>query len=297
MSQDTHLYANGADPEPQWQARLAVMASALPYPPTPDLAARWRAGSKVARVLARPAQRPRLSPPRPVALAWALAALVIALAALLAVPAVRAGLIEFLQIGSVRIIFVPSATPTAAPTATLPGPASPVAAATATPRPTPSPSPTPLLSVLDLAGQTTYADAQARVSFTLDLPAYPPDLGRPDAAYVQDLGGPAVMLVWLEPGDPSRVRLALQYLSSSATVDKMLRQDATPAGIETATVNHQLAFWTSGPYVVRTRSGEFVTTRLIGGHVLIWTEGQLTYRLETGLSLAEAVKLAESLGR
>jgi hypothetical protein len=36
-------------------------------------------------------------------------------------------------------------------------------------------------------------------------------------------------------------------------------------------------------------------TRLIEGHVLIWENGNITYRLETALDLKEAVKVAESL--
>jgi hypothetical protein len=35
--------------------------------------------------------------------------------------------------------------------------------------------------------------------------------------------------------------------------------------------------------------------RLINGHVLIWAGLDVTYRLETDLSLEEAVKIAESL--
>jgi hypothetical protein len=35
--------------------------------------------------------------------------------------------------------------------------------------------------------------------------------------------------------------------------------------------------------------------RLIDGHVLIWEEDGITYRLETGVTLEEAVKIAESL--
>jgi hypothetical protein len=35
--------------------------------------------------------------------------------------------------------------------------------------------------------------------------------------------------------------------------------------------------------------------RLIDGHVLIWTDGVTTYRLETALDLEEAVRVAESL--
>jgi hypothetical protein len=34
---------------------------------------------------------------------------------------------------------------------------------------------------------------------------------------------------------------------------------------------------------------------LINGHVLIWEEGNITYRLETALPLEEAIKIAESL--
>jgi hypothetical protein len=34
---------------------------------------------------------------------------------------------------------------------------------------------------------------------------------------------------------------------------------------------------------------------LIEGHVLIWKEGDITYRLETDLPVEEAVKIAESL--
>jgi hypothetical protein len=35
--------------------------------------------------------------------------------------------------------------------------------------------------------------------------------------------------------------------------------------------------------------------RLVSGHVLIWEEDGLTYRLETDLSMEEAVAIAESL--
>jgi hypothetical protein len=35
--------------------------------------------------------------------------------------------------------------------------------------------------------------------------------------------------------------------------------------------------------------------RLVEGNVLVWEQDGLTYRLETKLSLSEAVKIAESL--
>jgi hypothetical protein len=296
MSQDAHPFTNGTDPEARWQAQLAVVARALPYPPTPNLAAAWRSPSRV-RPAARP--RPAVSPSLVRGLAWSLAALGLALAVLLAIPATRASLLEFLQIGAVRIFFVSTETPSPVPTATQPAAAGDTPIPTPTPRPTRTPTPTPLLSVLDVAGQTTFAQAQARAPFELRLPTYPPDLGEPDAAYVQDLGGPAVILVWLVPGDPSQVRMSLHFLTSSSVADKMLDDGSprTPPSVETTRVNGHPAVWTTGPYVLFTRGGNLKEYRLIQGHVLIWTDGDLTYRLETSQSRDDAVRTAESMGQ
>jgi hypothetical protein len=147
--------------------------------------------------------------------------------------------------------------------------------------------------VLDLDGQTTLAAAAESVRFPIRLPAYPADLGGPDVVFVQDLEGQAVVLVWLEPDDPAQVRLSLHVLASPQLVDKVIKND--PAGLEFVRVNGREAFWTTGPYFVVARNGFYTETRLISGHVLIWYEDDLTYRLETSLPLAEAIKIAESL--
>ena len=76
----------------------------------------------------------------------------------------------------------------------------------------------------------------------------------------------------------------------SWAVDKM-----NPALIEETTVNGRRAIWAVGPYPVRFSNGNMDFVRLIEGHVLIWTDGQVTYRLETNLVLEEAIKVAESL--
>jgi hypothetical protein len=60
-------------------------------------------------------------------------------------------------------------------------------------------------------------------------------------------------------------------------------------------VNGQRAIWTEGPYPLLLSNGNVSWDRLVEGHVLIWKAGNITYRLETGLSLAEALKIAESL--
>ena len=61
------------------------------------------------------------------------------------------------------------------------------------------------------------------------------------------------------------------------------------------TVGGRPALWTEGPYILQLQNGDLDFRRLIEGHVLIWVEGGVTYRLETGLPLEEAVKIAESL--
>jgi hypothetical protein len=68
-----------------------------------------------------------------------------------------------------------------------------------------------------------------------------------------------------------------------------------PERIQETTVNDQRAIWAVGPYPVRFSNGNLDFVRLIDGHVLIWTDGGVTYRLETGMTMGEAVRVAESL--
>jgi hypothetical protein len=223
------------------------------------LRAAWRpqANSRSPRILAPLASRPR-------ALAAAILLIIALLGALLAVPQTRAAIAAILHIGSVTIV----------PTAPTSG----------------ANEPTPLPSILDLAGQTTLENAQRHMPFHIRLPAYPADLGTPQYVFAQDIGGRAVVLVWLEPGTPDRVSMSLSELSSDAFIQKF-----APPVLQETTVHGQRAIWTEGPYIVETQNGEFVQRRLVTGHVLIWTEGGVTYRLETSLSLPEAVRVGESL--
>ena len=267
-------------PVDRWEARFRTTASALPYPSTPDVAGAVR--RRLAAESARPA--PRAFVARRPRLAWAMAVVVLLVAGLLAVPEVRAGIIQFLQVGAVRIFLVaPSPTPTST---VAPVSASTPAPTTATPRPTP-----PLVSsLLDLAGETTLEDARARFGFPITLPAYPSGLGPPDRVFLQNFGGPMVVLVWLDPAQPDRVRLSLHLLTCDVCATK-----GEPPVIQTTSVNGQPAVWTEGPYMLQLSNGEIDLRRMIEGHVLIWADGPITYRLETELSLDEAVKIAESL--
>jgi hypothetical protein len=246
------------------------------YPPTPDIAARvmqqldhplrarsrWRRGA-----------------------AWATGLLILVLAILLAVPPVRAQILDFLQFGAIRIFLsTPTPTPTILPTQTaIPG--------TLTPAPSLTPSPT--ASLLDLGGETTLAQAQQKTNFPILLPGYPADLGPPDKVYFQDLGGPTVILVWLQPGEPAQVRMSLIEFGPDSLANKYFSDK-----ISGTTVNGENALWLQGNHalVLQDRNDSAGSIELmVNANVLLWTEGDITYRLEARLSLDEARRVAESL--
>ncbi len=257
MKQQDWHDANPLEPGDPWETRLRQIAGAFPYPPTPSI-----------RALTTPP-----GPRRPWRrLAWAVAAILLVVAGLLAVPQVRAAVAEFLQLGAIRIFQTPSP---------------------ATVFPAEEKNPTPVTSLLDLAGETSLAEARERLTFPLRLPTYPPDLGPPDRVFRQDLGGPVVVLAWLDPEQPERVQLSLHQLSPGTFAEK-----GDPGHIQETIVNGRPAYWTEGPYLLQFRRGnetQFDLRRLVQGHVLLWTEGEITYRLETDLPLNEAIKIAESL--
>ena len=146
----------------QWENHVQRLAADFPYPATPDLAP---------TVLALTTRR---APPRwhrSVQPAWVLIfVVVLLLAGLFTIPPVRAALLEWLQIGAVRIQ-LPASLPPATATQSQNLPAATVV------RNQYPPTPTPFSSVLDVAGETTLLAAQAQVNFPLRLPALPADLG------------------------------------------------------------------------------------------------------------------------
>ncbi len=270
MNDAPGLYpAPGQSEGDDFERKVASIARTLAYPPAPDVR---RA------VLARLARRQKANR----RLVWVGALLALALAVIFGVPPVRAAILNWIQIGAVRI-FTANPTPTATPT--------PAPGQTVTPQPTAFPTPTPLASILDLAGETTLSQAQAQ-GFPLLLPAYPPDLGKPDHVYVQDFGGPVITLVWMDQSQPGKVRLAI----SETNISGAIFQKMIPPTVVDTTVNGHPGVWVDAPYMLITGSGDYVMDRLIAqGHTLVWSDGQVTYRIETGDDLATAIKIAESL--
>jgi len=254
--------------------QLLSISKGLDYPRTPDIA-----GAVMTRL--RGATRPRFISRR---LVWSLTVILILFSSLMLIPPARAAIIEFIQIGVVRI-FRAEPTPLAPPNQEIPSTVVPVTA-------TPVPTSQPLIPILEnLAGEMTLDEAQKAVNYPILLPSYPPDVGKPDRIFVQNADGKMTVLVWLDPQHPDQILMSLHFLPAGSWAIKKIE----PTHIQETTVNSQRAIWAIGPYPLRLSNGDLDFVRLIDGHVLIWEQGDITYRLETDLSLEEAVKIAESL--
>ncbi len=239
--------------EPRFEQWVRQTAGAFPYPTLPPAA--------------KLADRPR--PHRPgltggLRLVWVPLALLLLTVVLLAVPPVRATLLEILRIGSVEIQVGPGA-------------------------PTPAAAPPPRFELPNLPGRMSLAEAERWLNFDLRLPAYPEDLGPPDGVYVYSEFGQTAVFAW------QRAPLLLQIIDTNILVTKI-----GPASYaEPVEVGGQEGFWVTGPRSLQTYDTQLGPIegfgRVVDGNVLIWAEGDLTYRLETDRPLAEAIRIAESL--
>ncbi|MGH2621774.1 MAG: hypothetical protein ACRDHG_14565 [Anaerolineales bacterium] len=234
----------------RFEQRIQALAAGFNYPPTPDIPARLR------QRRARPVRRPRL--------AWAIAIVLVIAAGLLAVPAVRAAVVEIVRLGAVRIF--------------LGGPI-----------PTPLP-PTGHLSLNELPGETTLAAARASAIIPIRLPSSPADLGPPDRVYLLREFGGTVILIWDDPNYPDLARLALFEIPPGPIVNKLY-----PERLQSARVAGRPAIWSTGDHFVEMIMESRQELVMVRGNVLIWSLEGVTYRLETTLSLEEAIRIAESL--
>lgn len=270
------------------------------YPPTPPLAARVRAELV----------RPSLAPPRPLlrVLVPIAAALLLALVLLFAVPATRDAVAQFLGLRGL-IIFYVTPTPTPLPTATpRPSATGAVARIPVTPPHSPTatarPIATPTYPPFTLCCEMSLSQAQQLTQFRLLVP--PDEL--PSRVYFQDVYhiGAQVVLVF---GNPSGPRFTL-YQAQQWIYGKLVEGGGTGKQVNSQTVigeaqvRGQRALWFTGaPHLVMTLDANnqplYDTARTVDANTLVWETGDLDngilYRLETKVSLADAVRFAESL--
>jgi hypothetical protein len=169
--------------------------------------------------------------------------------------------------------------------------------------PTPTPVP-PWAS--KLVGETDFGNAQLLMSCPILLPGYPLDLGMPDHVYFQPISGvSSVILVWMDRAHPDKPRMALYVFTESSTAFGV---SGTLSGSTKTVVQGQEAHWASGSQSAEvydsTGNKKLAKIQLVDGNVLVWMEGttdnhpnckNLTFRLETGLSMDEALNIANSL--
>ena len=265
--------------EKEFGAQIRKIASAYPYPDTPDI-------SNAVIQLARARTTKRWQPRR----RWmwiAATSLVILITIALIVPPVRAQILEYLQIGAIRVF---TTRPTVTPT--------PLSLESETPGAVGSlPTALPVLSertfpsLDDLAGETTLEQARSELRFSIPLPAYPAELGPPDRVFLQDFEGKAVLLVWTTPEHPDHILLDLLILGPGTFAQK-----AEPEFITHTIVAGRPALWIQGQHYLHLKGNTYQNVSLVvEGNILIWEQDGITYRLESDLSLEEAVKIAESL--
>lgn len=238
--------------EEQWAMRVQEISQRFDYPPTPDIAGTVRA---------RLERRSVFQPARAAAIVL-LAAVVLGLITVLAVPDWRAKAFDWLRIGAVQIVDEP--------TATTPDELVPLAD-------------DPLF---DPAYAVTLADARAQVDFPIRVPSV---LGEPDRVYLHLLREPMVILAWTETPTESPISLHIIAPGNFAVKYSAEQESRT-------SVNDQPAYWLviPHPFTIETGDGR-VLQRTVTGHVLIWESGELTYRLEGAATLDDARRIAESL--
>ena len=249
---------------------LRDLGPRYPYPLTPNLASRVRG-----RIMAQPvAPSRRLElwrDPRRLALVAAVL-LVLLGAAAIANPATRDAIAHFFHVRGVIVNRQASPLPSFSP-----------------------------VTPLDLGRRTTLVDAQSKVKFTIAVPA---ELGAPDAVYVVSgvPGGEVALAYTPRPGIPLVTQTGLGVLMTEFRGDlvpgfigKSLEPGTTAQEVS---VNGDPGWWIAGkPHmiVVQVNGQERPETLRMAANTLIWDHAGVTYRIESGLSKADAFRIAAGL--
>jgi hypothetical protein len=213
--------------------------------------------------------------------------LVLALAALLILAAIVGAV--GLGLPGLRIIFGEPPSPRPSPSA------SPSASTSATSSPSGA-----LGSDLGLGSAMPSADLERQAGFHVVFPS-DPAIGPPDVAY---LNGQRVTLVWaVRPGLPVKGAHGVGLLISefpgrvdTGYYEKILGSGTKVTPVKVAGLS---GYWISGPphffYYIDPSGNVVEDAHQEVGDVLIWSTGAVTYRLESGLDMAGAIRIAETL--
>jgi hypothetical protein len=167
----------------------------------------------------------------------------------------------------------------------------------------PPPSPAPLGTALQLGQVTTVAGAQGKVPFTI-VAANDPELGTP----IVYLGFtfPDGQVSFVYPAGPELPAVGTSSVGMLLTefrgrVDQQFIQKFIDAGtqIQAVTVDGAPGYWIAGgihEIVYLDPDGVPISNTLrLAGNVLLWQRGDVTLRIESTLSLDQALAIARSV--
>jgi hypothetical protein len=223
--------------------------------------------------------------------------LVLAIVALVVLAAI-VGAIGF-GVPGIRIIFTgATAAPSASPAQSAsPAPSATPISATSAVAPTP---PGPPGADLDLGFLTTPAEAPTLTDFGLLRPS-DPAVGVPDTIWYRE---GRLTLIWTSrPGLPdtqaSGIGLLLTEFRGSVDQEFFGKMVGPGTTLTPVTVGGSTGYWIAGAlhdFFYLDANGQVVNDgRRVVGDTLIWTKGTMTFRLETSLGRAAAIRIAETI--
>ncbi|MBA3687577.1 MAG: hypothetical protein H0W81_01875 [Chloroflexi bacterium] len=169
----------------------------------------------------------------------------------------------------------------------------------------PAPSPLPVMVAGPGLGEsTTLTKARETATFSLRVPGLP-GLGDPDLVYLAEPpAGGAVTLLYRRrdgfPADPTtNIGLIVTQFRADIAPESFEKLIDSGVRVETARVGGTAAWWVAGGdhfFFYRDAKGQVVDSTLrLANDTLIWEQGGVTYRVEGAPSLANAIRVAESL--
>jgi hypothetical protein len=238
------------------ERELVALGRAVEYPATPNLAPRVRTRLEERRaVFGFPLRR---------ALALAFVVLLVTVGALLAVPSTRSAILDWFGLDGVAIERVE----------TLPE--------------------VPPGADLRLGEAVSLEEAERRMGYDVRLPR---ELGAPDAVYVRrEFPLSIVSAVYAEGAHTELVLTQFPGGVRNVFVKKFVEPDTTVVPV---TLEGGRGFWIEGaPHVVAWVDKDGVVRNqelALAGNVLLWQDGDRTFRLEGAQTLRQALKIAASI--
>lgn len=163
--------------------------------------------------------------------------------------------------------------------------------------------PGPVGSSLRLGKVYALDEVEALTGIPVRLPS-DPATGPPDAVYVDRVRDNQVAFVWATSESLPETRepgIGLVLMRFEGRVDDGFRQKLIGEGttVEPVTVDGRRGFWVSGEahffFYIRKDGGVIDDGRRWVDDALAWTDGAVTYRIESALGRDGTIELAESL--